>query len=233
MIGSSLIFNRYDKQVAASVHNNGHTIKIEFTDGPDDDIWINGGGLSLTKFEFAQAHFHWGEIDNKGSEHLIDGQSFPMEMHLVHWNLDVGQTLKEAVEKDTGISLHVLGVHFKIGKKNAKFKSLFEAAKKVRYQNQSKTIDNGIRLYDLLPLNRDAFYRYKGSLTTPGCNEVVLWTIFKEKVEISKEQMEIMRNTTYIHNGEVERMYNNFRKVKFQYDREVIDVEPQEGNKSK
>ena len=44
-----------------------------------------------------------------------------MEMHIVHWNLDVGETLKEAVDKDTGISLEVLGVHFKIGKTNEKF----------------------------------------------------------------------------------------------------------------
>ena len=230
MSGNSLIFNRYDKQVPASLHNNGHTIKLAFTDGTDDDIWIKDGGLSLTKFQFAQAHFHWGETDNQGSEHKIDGQSFPMEMHLVHWNLDVGQTLKEAVQKNTGISLEVLGVHFKIGKTNEKFKYIFDAVKKVRNHNQTTTIDNGIRLYDLLPGNRDAFYRYKGSLTTPGCNEVVMWTVFKENIEIDKEQMEIMRETTYTHNEKAKKLYNNFRNVKFQYDREILDVDKHEEN---
>ena len=228
MIGNSLIFNRYAKQVAALVHNNGHTIKVRFTDEPDDDIWIKDGGLSLTKFQFAEAHFHWGEDDNKGSEHQIDGQSFPMEMHLVHWNLDVGQTLKEAVEKDTGISLQVLGVHFKIGKTNEKFKHLFDAVKKARNQSQTATIYNGIRLYDLLPHNTDAFYRYEGSLTTPGCKEVVLWTIFKDKIEIDNDQMETMRKTTYARNEQEEKMYNNFRSVKFQYDREILDVDTHE-----
>ena len=33
--------------------------------------------------------------------------------------------------------------------------------------------------------DRNKFYRYYGSLTTPGCNEVVVWTVFKEKLEIS------------------------------------------------
>ena len=228
MAGNSLIFNRYDKQVGASLENNGHTIKLTFTDGTDDEIWIKDGGLSLTKFQFAQAHFHWGNNDNQGSEHEIDGVSFPMEMHIVHWNLDVGETLKEAVDKDTGISLEVLGVHFKIGKTNEKFKYFFDAVKRTTKHNETAEIRNGIRLYDLLPENKDAFYRYKGSLTTPGCNEIVMWTVFKEKIEIDKSQMEIIRQVKYTHDGSENLLSNNFRNVKLQYDREILDVDVHE-----
>ena len=228
MAGNSLIFNKYEKQVGASVENNGHTVKLTLTDGSDDEIWIKDGGLSLTKFQFAQAHFHWGNDDKHGSEHKIDGKTFPMEMHLVHWNLDVGETLKEAVEKDTGISLEVLGVHFQIGKTNEKFKYLFEAVKRIRSQSNTTEIDYGIRLYDLLPENKNAFYRYKGSLTTPNCNEIVMWTVFKEKIEIDKDQMEIMRGTTYSHNHVKKTMSNNFRDVKLQREREILDVDTHE-----
>ena len=157
MAGNSLVFNQYEKQVGASVENNGHTVKLTLTDGFDDEIWIKDGGLSLTKFQFAQAHFHWGDDDKHGSEHKIDGKTFPMEMHLVHWNLDVGRTLKEAVEKDTGISLEVLGVHYKIGKTNEKFKFFFDAVKRIKNQTQTTEIDYGIRLFDLLPENKNAF----------------------------------------------------------------------------
>ena len=218
-----LILNGYDKQLGAQVANNGHTVELTFRDGPDKDIWVKDGDIIQTKYEFKQAHFHWGDNDQHGSEHKIDGKAFPMEMHLVHWNLDVGKNLTEAVQKDTRTALEVLGVHFKIGKTNGKFNDLFEAMKKVKKHGNTSNIINGIRLNDLLPSNIDSFYRYKGSLTTPGCNEVVMWTVFKEQIEIDEEQMQIMREITYDHNGKEEFMYNNYREVQLENGRNIID----------
>ena len=232
LTGHSLVFNGYDKIVSADVLNNGHTVVLKFTNGPEKDIWIKDGGLSLSKFEFAQAHFHWGDTDDQGSEHKINGQADPMEMHLVHWNLDVGKTMNEAVGKDTGISLEVLGVRFKIGNQNEKFASLFDAIKNVKTFNSNFTMQEGITLNDLLPENTDAFYRYKGSLTTPGCNEVVMWTLFKNPIEISREQIEVMRKTTYHHKNEtdsktfdVAKIANNYRDTKDCHGREILDVD--------
>lgn len=45
----------------------------------------------------------------------------------------------------------------------------------------------------LLPENK-AFWTYLGSLTTPPFSESVIWMVFKEPVEISHKQIELMRN---------------------------------------
>ena len=40
----------------------------------------------------------------------------------------------------------------------------------------------------VLPADRKHF-RYKGSLTTPPCSEGVLWTVFKDPIEASSDQI--------------------------------------------
>ena len=45
-------------------------------------------------------------------------------------------------------------------------------------------------LKSFLPTDHISFYRYNGSLTTPGCNEAVTWTVFVNDIEISADQVD-------------------------------------------
>ena len=58
----------------------------------------------------------------------------------------------------------------------------------ITYDTRNK-IDS-LRLEKLLPMNIDKYYRYPGSLTTPGCDEVVDWFVVHEPIlTISDEQV--------------------------------------------
>ena len=146
---------------AKSVVNNGHTIKVDVT--PGSYLYVDG-----KKFELKQFHFH------TPSENTIDGKNYPMEAHFVHLN------------KDGEIA--VIGVMFKLGKENFALKKFQNSI--CSTINKKKTINTYLNPLELLPKNKD-YYRFNGSLTTPPCTEGVRWFVFKEPVEMSKEQLKI------------------------------------------
>ena len=105
-------------------------------------------------------------------------QAYPMELHLVHHKAAY-KDLKEAAGKTEKDALAVLGIFFKIqDEDNEKLKPLIDAVTDVPEPNDKKEI-KPMELKDFLPRNTDQFYRYEGSLTTPGCFEIVAWTVFK------------------------------------------------------
>lgn len=55
----------------------------------------------------------------------------------------------------------------------------------------SSTSLQPISLAQLIPQeqNLTSYYRYKGSLTTPGCTESVIWTLFENPIPLSMEQV--------------------------------------------
>jgi len=237
LLEKSLIVHGYQKNLAAELRNNGHTISINLRDPSTlKNIWVQDGGLSLSKNEFYSAHFHWGLRNDRGSEHTINGKAFPMEAHLVHWNKDIGKNFADAQKKMTGVSLEVLGVHFKIGKKNKKLDHIFQTIKGMQH-NQTRSLVRTLKLKHLLPDNKHAFYRYKGSLTTPsktgknevgGCHEIVKWTVFKEPIEISQYQLNLMRTATHRPKENVKKIEpigDNYRETKSVNARSVLEVD--------
>ena len=97
---------------------------------------------------------------------------FPLELHLVH--------VKESANNTDPDRLAVLGILFKIqDEDNTKINELTDALEKVKFKDDKFMLRNTLPLVSLMPEDTDEFYRYQGSLTTPGCNEIVVWTVFK------------------------------------------------------
>ena len=110
-------------------------------------------------------------------------KSYPLELHLVHFKSDYGKTLTQALTSSNPIkndTLAVLGIMFQVEEfDNPTIDKLVKNFDKIKFKGDETTLRAPFDLKDLLPRNTDGFYRYAGSLTTPGCNEVVVWTVFK------------------------------------------------------
>ncbi|GMR45698.1 hypothetical protein PMAYCL1PPCAC_15893, partial [Pristionchus mayeri] len=213
-------FMGYDQVGEVALTNNGHTISTSgFTDWKHTP-YITGGALE-GKYFLQQFHLHWGQKDHEGSEHKIGGISYPAELHLVH--LKERLTMTEANNQSDGLA--VVGVFVNIGMSEEPLEAVAEKLDEAIYSGNETDMER-FRPRSLLPSFPDAFYRYEGSLTTPGCNEAVQWIVLAEPITITREQLEQLRK---IRNAEGEELANfrptqplNGRRIRFrpaQYDR--------------
>ncbi|XP_067033366.1 carbonic anhydrase-like [Acropora muricata] len=185
--------------------NNKHTLQVSL---PSDYYKVSGSNLPGT-FTTVQLHLHWGSDNTKGAEHGMDGMFYPAEIHFVSFN-NKYPNISESLSHSDGLA--VLGVLLKIGaSKNIHYdKFLMESrVPKEPGTNYTMTIPS-FPLDPLLPADRTKYFRYNGSLTTPTCNEAVTWTVFKEAVEISKAQMDMLRGLKMNASNEI---VDNYRPV--------------------
>ncbi|KAF6076763.1 carbonic anhydrase 7 [Phyllostomus discolor] len=68
----------YEACTSISIANSGHSVQVDFIDSDDRSV-VTGGPLD-GPYRLKQFHFHWGKMHNVGSEHTVDGKSFPCEM---------------------------------------------------------------------------------------------------------------------------------------------------------
>lgn len=138
--------------------NTGHAIQENVQPG-------NYVSILDHRYELIQFHFH------SPSEHTVDGNYHPMEVHFVHQN-EAGKYL-------------VVGLMFEEGEHNEVLAELPSFRAERGEPPRSEPID-----YNLLILDRVNYYMYNGSLTTPPCTEGVRWIVFKQPVIASAEQIQ-------------------------------------------
>lgn len=194
---SPFVFTDYDTASGpVTLVNTGFQASLEL-DNHDPVPTLSGGGLDFT-YKFAAFHFHWGSNDLQGSEHAVNGLRFPLEMHMIHFNSEKFDTEEDAIASGEPDALVVLATLFNIADEDhPAFEPIIDALENIILDGQETEIEGGaFQLADLLP-STDRFYRYAGSLTTPTCNEVVSWTVFRDTVDISTNQLEAFRALTF------------------------------------
>lgn len=143
-----------------------------------------------------------------------------MELHIVSHEQRF-ENFSIAVKNKRGVA--VLGVLFHVAEQiNPILKNILDSAESVKdTAGQSGEIKLPFSPEQLLPKDRSHYFRYEGSLTTPSCDESVVWTILKSSVPFSISQIERFKqvkdsNGTYL--------THNFRQVQRLNSRPLVYV---------
>ncbi|MDT4288472.1 carbonic anhydrase family protein [Methylomonas sp. MO1] len=165
-------------EIPLSLTNNGHTIRANTSKGK-----LNFGN---NEYDLLQFHFH------APSEHLLNGMTYPLEIHFVNGTAD-GR-------------MAVLGVLVKAGAHNPAFQEILEQSPK----HIGDTINPPIMIRPalLLPEHTQHFYTYAGSLTTPPCSEGVQWFVLQDILEVSEQQIRDFSSKFYHDNARAEQKLN-------------------------
>ena len=143
-----------------------HSVRINYDSG--STVVFDG-----RVYEFQQFHFH------TPAEHLIDGITYPMEVHLVHTQ-----------KGDTSNIAHyfVLAVLFKMGDQDENIQEFIDLVPdEIGGIGYHRTKFYNIKF--IFGINFKDYYHYTGSLTTPPFSETVHWAVSKHILEASPAQI--------------------------------------------
>ncbi|EGZ12654.1 hypothetical protein PHYSODRAFT_514822 [Phytophthora sojae] len=162
---------------------------------------------NAAKYDLAQFHVH------APSEHTLNGDPLDGEVHFVHSNAD-------------GSALLVVGVFMEIdpsGDTDPWLESVIDGIDDVTPTSSTMMKLTSYSALVKKSLQGSSLYNYPGSLTTPGCDEIVDWWVVEQPVKISAKDLTRLRENQ----GEIQMMNHgeNARPVQPLNDRTVTSFE--------
>jgi carbonic anhydrase len=157
-------------------YETGVNLEVVNMGSPDEEATIRAnvpegaGILEIGGTNYNLLQFHW----HTPSEHELNREGFPMEMHLVHQKVGADDQLVVAVWLEIADDPH------------EELDKIFSDPP----EEEGKTkLVRGFDLTTLLTEDLGSF-RYLGSLTTPPFTEGVQWVVLEETLEVSQGQVQ-------------------------------------------
>ena len=185
---------------SGTYENSGQTVSFRPNASSVTSLQTHTG-----EYVFDNFHYHWGEKAGCGSEHLVDGNQYDMEIHFVFKKVN-------NTDPSAGDAISVLGIFGEVSN-GAEIKGIWEQVAPTRIQ-QCDLVEkiNGIFYSDLLPPSRDYFH-YEGSLTTPGYDEVVQWFVLREPIQVPALYLDQLRNILDAQGKKITRNYRELQNL--------------------
>ncbi|KAI0008197.1 carbonic anhydrase [Xylariaceae sp. FL0662B] len=171
-----------DVPEGATFENLGSTVEVVMEEVGGQFV------LDNTTFTLEQFHFH------HPSEHLDNGVSLPMEMHMVFSSaaeeVAVIGVYIDIIESPTVVSLHILPRRAP----STLLETVFSSVGNISSPGSSTKTPPLVMSELVNLLNAGSFQRYAGSLTTPPCSEGVKWSVATEKLLLSRATFQAARD---------------------------------------
>ncbi|OTB07415.1 hypothetical protein M426DRAFT_318103 [Hypoxylon sp. CI-4A] len=171
-----------DVPEGATFENLGSTVEV---------VMEGTGGtfiLEEKNYTLQQFHFH------HPSEHVDNGVSLPMEMHMV-FSTEAEEIAVIGVYVDLVDTAQVLELHIlPRATPSTLLETIFSSISEIATPGTETTTKPLIMSEVVTLLKGGSFQRYTGSLTTPPCSESVAWSVATEKLLLSKTTYQAVRD---------------------------------------
>lgn len=224
---SGLFFFQTNSSRTGTLANDGHTVTF-VAENPNDlaapsinivsENAFFSGRMTGDLYHLNNVDFHWGSTDAQGSEHSINGMRTAGEVHFIYFNREYN-TFENASGQSDGLIIIALRLDVCA---YSDFDTIFGSNNEhlSMLSDNSSSIATGInwRLDDLhecedfrFGVCREPFYVYFGSLTTPACEQSVLWWVSADNLCITSQQLDLLRSQRVSVDGPL--LVNNFRPL--------------------
>ncbi|NWX16753.1 CAH1 anhydrase, partial [Aegotheles bennettii] len=159
----------------------GYSFHVNFEDKDNQSVLTRG---PLTgKYRLQQFHFHWGQTNEQGSEHAVDGRKFAPESLITQ-----GPTIIVTGAPQSHKHADHCKVFFFLAFQKQQIR---RKPRKINEEKEAKKLSNPFSDFDpssLFPKSLDYWTR-NGFLTHPPLHESVIWTLLKKPITINSEQL--------------------------------------------
>ncbi|XP_038836226.1 carbonic anhydrase-related protein 10-like [Salvelinus namaycush] len=176
-------------KIGGTMYNTGRHVSLR----PDKAHLVNisGGPLGYSH-RLEEIRLHFGSEDGQGSEHLLNGQSFPAEVQLIHYNQELYANYSEAAKSPNGVA--IVSIFIKISESPNVFLNRMlnrDTITRITYKHDAFLL-MGLNIADLYP-DTIRFITYEGSMTIPPCFETATWILMNKPVYVTQMQMHSLR----------------------------------------
>ncbi|CAJ1076652.1 carbonic anhydrase-related protein 10-like [Xyrichtys novacula] len=181
-----LRLNTGGRKMGGTMYNTGKHVSLR----PDKAHLVNisGGPLGYS-YRLEEVRIHFGSEDASGSEHLLNGQGFPGEVQLIHYNHDLYPNYTEAAKSPHGIA--VVSIFIKLSENSNSFLNRMlnrDTITRINYRHDAFLL-MGLNIADLYP-DTTRYITYEGSITVPPCYETSTWILINKPIYVTQMQEE-------------------------------------------